>query len=83
MPDTRIRAAMRALPEAYRMTVYYADIAGFRYNEIAEIMDTPIGTVMSRLHLGRRQLRNLLAGTTDDTCPHTDPGRKANRPAGR
>ena len=82
MPDTRIRAAMRALPEAYRMTVYYADIAGFRYHEIAEIMDTPKGTVMSRLHRGRRQLRKLFADTTDDTCPHTDPEHKANRLAG-
>jgi RNA polymerase sigma-70 factor, ECF subfamily len=83
LPDTRIRAAMQTLPEHYRMTVYYADIAGFRYHEIAEIMDTPKGTVMSRLHRGRRQLRNLLADTTDDSCPHTIPERKASRLAGR
>jgi RNA polymerase sigma-70 factor, ECF subfamily len=59
--DQDIMAAMRALPEQFRTTVYYADIEGLRCKEIAAVMNTPIGTVVSRLHRARRQLRRLLA----------------------
>lgn len=60
LPDEDIRDALMSLKEDYRMVVYYADVEGLPYKEIAEIMGTPIGTVMSRLHRGRKQLRDAL-----------------------
>ena len=60
MPDSTISEAMNDLPEDYRMVVYYADVVGLAYKENAEIMDTPLGTVMSRLHRGRKLLRVAL-----------------------
>ena len=58
--EAEVKEAIEALPESFRMAVLLADVEGFSYKEIAEIMDVPIGTVMSRLHRGRRQLQKAL-----------------------
>jgi RNA polymerase sigma-70 factor, ECF subfamily len=63
--DSRCRAAMCALPEQFRLAVYYADVEGFTQKEIADLTHTPVGTVMSRLHRGRRLLRLLLADVAE------------------
>jgi RNA polymerase sigma-70 factor (ECF subfamily) len=73
LPDSDIKNALQELPEEFRMAVYLADVEGFSYKEIAEIVGIPAGTVMSRLHRGRKLLREKLAdyarelGYTTDT----------------
>jgi RNA polymerase sigma-70 factor (ECF subfamily) len=60
LPDSAVKDALQSIPEDFRLAVYFADVEGFSYQEIADIMKTPVGTVMSRLHRGRRLLRGLL-----------------------
>ena len=62
LSDSEVLGALRDLPEDFRVAIYLADIEGYPYREIAEMMGTPIGTVMSRLHRGRGRLREKLAG---------------------
>ncbi len=60
IPDAEVKEALESLPEQFRMAVLLADVEGFAYKEIADILDIPIGTVMSRLHRGRKQLQKRL-----------------------
>lgn len=61
LPDSDIKNALQELPEEFRLAVYFADVEGFSYKEVAEILNIPTGTVMSRLHRGRKLLRESLA----------------------
>ncbi len=75
--DTDVKAAIESLPEAFRIAVLLADVEGFSYKEIAEITDVPIGTVMSRIHRGRKALQKALIdrGSTRGLVGATDEAR--------
>jgi RNA polymerase sigma-70 factor (ECF subfamily) len=66
IPDADVKAALESIPENFRMAVLLADVEGFSYKEIAEITDVPIGTVMSRLHRGRKALEHALYGVAKE-----------------
>jgi RNA polymerase sigma-70 factor, ECF subfamily len=68
LPDPNLKAAMMELPEQFRIVVYFADIAGYSYKEIAAMTDTAQGTVGSRLNRGRKQLRELLLDSPVRAC---------------
>jgi len=68
-----VKLALEDLPEHYRFPILLADVEGFAYKEIAEILDVPIGTVMSRLHRGRKQLQKRLHGFAEENRLLPDP----------
>jgi RNA polymerase sigma-70 factor (ECF subfamily) len=71
--EDEIKVALEDLPDHYRMPIILADVEGFAYKEIAEILDVPIGTVMSRLHRGRKQLQKRLHGFAEENRLLPDP----------
>jgi RNA polymerase sigma-70 factor (ECF subfamily) len=75
--DTDVKAAIESLPDSFRMAVLLADVEGFSYKEIAEITEVPIGTVMSRIHRGRKALQKALVdrGSTRGLVGATDEAR--------
>src|SRR6202451_2154169 len=81
LADSEVFRALRDLPEGFSTTIYLADVEGYPYKEIAEIMGTPIGTVMSRLHRGREQLRERLVAHAHRPGDGAPP-QPASRPQG-
>jgi len=71
--EDEVKVALEDLPEHYRLPILLADVEGFAYKEIAEILDVPIGTVMSRLHRGRKQLQKRLHGFAEEHRLLPDP----------
>lgn len=85
IPDDEVRHALERLPEQFRTAVLLADVEGFAYQEIADMMDVPIGTVMSRLHRGRKALQKALweyareRGLVEDREPWKTPKRTVGK----
>ena len=71
--EDEVKVALEDLPEHYRLPILLADVEGFAYKEIAEILDVPIGTVMSRLHRGRKQLQKRLYAFAEEHRLLPDP----------
>jgi len=83
LPDSDIKRALQEIPEDFRIIVYLADVEGFSYKEIAEIVGAPAGTVMSRLHRGRKQLREKLSDYARELGYSTDaPAPKSKKKGG-
>jgi RNA polymerase sigma-70 factor (ECF subfamily) len=88
LPDSDVKDALQSIPEEFRLAVYFADVEGYAYKEISDIMNTPIGTVMSRLHRGRKMMRELLAdyakerGFGGNTASSDDPAANTETLAG-
>jgi RNA polymerase sigma-70 factor (ECF subfamily) len=82
--DDEVKAAMEALPEGFRLAVYLADVEGFSYKEIAEMLDIPIGTVMSRLHRGRKAMQKALTdyAMARGLIPDADGDQTSAQPTG-
>jgi RNA polymerase sigma-70 factor, ECF subfamily len=82
MPESVVKDAIDALPEQFRVAVLLADVEGFSYKEIAEMTEVPIGTVMSRLHRGRKQLQARLWDFAVERGLVPQPPQPASEPAG-
>lgn len=80
LPNPNLKAAMMGLPEQFRMAVYFADIAGYSYKEIAAMTGTQQGTVSSRINRGRKQLRDLLFDTSDNHAAPSPSRQPCNAP---
>lgn len=85
LPESDVRTALEALPDTFRTVVYFADVEGYSYEQIAKFMRTPVGTVMSRLHRARRLLRAALVGYAQDQGYRVSPSdriKTRNDPSG-
>nr|WP_082984558.1 sigma-70 family RNA polymerase sigma factor [Mycobacterium sp. 1465703.0] len=80
LPNANLKAAMMGLPEQFRMAVYFADIAGYSYKEIAAMTGTQQGTVSSRINRGRKQLRELLFDPSDSHAAPLSSRRSRSAP---